>query len=69
MKFQIYKDKKGLWRWRAVASNGNVLADSGQGYKGSKSNILKRVRAFIEHCSDININSVEDVTNKTWTAA
>ena len=27
-----YKDKKGLWRWRIVASNGRILADSGEGY-------------------------------------
>lgn len=27
----VYKSKNG-WRWRVVASNGNVLANSGQGY-------------------------------------
>lgn len=29
----LYRDKQGLWRWQAVAAeNGNILADSGQGY-------------------------------------
>jgi hypothetical protein len=32
MKYEIYKDKAGKWRWRFVASNGRIMADSGQGY-------------------------------------
>jgi uncharacterized protein YegP (UPF0339 family) len=30
--FELYRDKAGKWRWRLVHENGNVLADSGQGY-------------------------------------
>jgi uncharacterized protein YegP (UPF0339 family) len=33
MKFHIYKDYKGEWRWRLKAANGRVLADSGESYK------------------------------------
>lgn len=29
----IYKDRKGEWRWRFVAPNGRIVADSGEGYK------------------------------------
>jgi len=32
-KFEIYKDKKDEWRWRFVAPNGRIIADSGEGYK------------------------------------
>jgi uncharacterized protein YegP (UPF0339 family) len=32
MKFHIYKDYKGEWRWRLKAANGRVLADSGESY-------------------------------------
>ena len=32
-KIEVYKDKKGEWRWRVRARNGRVLADSGEGYK------------------------------------
>ena len=32
MKFHIYKDAAGEWRWRLKAANGKVLADSGEGY-------------------------------------
>jgi uncharacterized protein YegP (UPF0339 family) len=32
MKFHIYKDNKGEWRWRLKAANGRIIADSGEGY-------------------------------------
>lgn len=30
--FEVYRDRSGNWRWRLVHRNGNILADSGQGY-------------------------------------
>lgn len=33
IKVEVYKDKKGEWRWRATHRNGNIMADSGEGYK------------------------------------
>jgi uncharacterized protein YegP (UPF0339 family) len=36
MTYEYYKDKKGEWRWRLVAANGRILADSGEGYKSEK---------------------------------
>lgn len=32
MRYKLYKDKKGEWRWRLLASNYRILADSGEGY-------------------------------------
>ena len=36
MKFEIYSSGTGLmslqWRWRLVASNGEIIADSAEGY-------------------------------------
>lgn len=32
MKFHIYQDKRGEWRWRLKARNGRIVADSGEGY-------------------------------------
>jgi len=31
-KFELYKDAKGEFRWRLVASNGQTIATSGEGY-------------------------------------
>ncbi|MCA1815676.1 MAG: DUF1508 domain-containing protein [Acidobacteria bacterium] len=30
--FSVYKDAAGEWRWRLDATNGRVVADSGEGY-------------------------------------
>jgi uncharacterized protein YegP (UPF0339 family) len=30
MKYKVYKDRAGEWRWRLVASNGNTVTDSGR---------------------------------------
>lgn len=32
---EFYKDEADQWRWRIWANNGNILADSGQGYESS----------------------------------
>ena len=29
----VYKDQAGEWRWKAIAENGKVVADSGEGYR------------------------------------
>ena len=31
-KFEMYEDKVGEWRWRFIADNGRIIADSGEGY-------------------------------------
>ncbi len=43
MKFVIYRDKKGEWRWHLKARNGRIVAESGEGYK-SKAHCRKMVK-------------------------
>jgi uncharacterized protein YegP (UPF0339 family) len=31
-RFEVYEDRAGEFRWRLVHDNGNVIADSGEGY-------------------------------------
>lgn len=33
MKFVIYKDARGEWRWRLKSANNRTVADSAEGYK------------------------------------
>ena len=33
MRFQIFRDKAGEWRWRLTAKNHEIIATSGEGYK------------------------------------
>lgn len=35
-KFELYKDKAGEYRWRLRASNGKIIADSGEGYSAKR---------------------------------
>src|SRR5262245_14412723 len=35
LKFELYKDKAGEFRWRLKAANGAILATPGQGYKAA----------------------------------
>ncbi|MGN8244424.1 YegP family protein [Cellulomonas soli] len=46
MKFEIYKDKAGEFRFRIRATNGNVLASS-EGYsaKASAQNAIDRIKS------------------------
>ena len=46
MKFTIYKDKAGEFRFGIVATNGNVLASS-EGYsaKASAKNAIERIKS------------------------
>src|SRR5262245_56772899 len=30
--FELFKDHKGEWRWHLRHQNGNIIADSGEGY-------------------------------------
>ena len=32
MTARIYRDRRGEWRWRLVAHNGRIVADSAEGY-------------------------------------
>jgi uncharacterized protein YegP (UPF0339 family) len=32
MRYYIYTDSQGYWRWRLVAANNRVIADSGESY-------------------------------------
>jgi uncharacterized protein YegP (UPF0339 family) len=47
MKFVVYKDARGEYRWRLVAANGRNLADSGEGYR-NKEDCLAAIRLVKE---------------------
>jgi len=51
--FEAYEDAGGSWRWRLVHDNGNVIADSGEGY-ASKSNATDAVERVSEYAPDAN---------------
>lgn len=48
-KLEIYKAKDG-WRWRVIANNGNILADSGQAY-GDKRDCCRGITSLQNYIS------------------
>lgn len=47
MRFHVYQDKSGAWRWRMVARNGETVADGGQSYTRQRDALraVKRIMA------------------------
>jgi uncharacterized protein YegP (UPF0339 family) len=61
MKFVTYRDARKEYRWRLVAANGNIVADSGQGYKNKNDclSTLESIRKMVAEAP------VEDETQET----
>lgn len=45
MRIELYQDAAGEYRWRLVADNGRVVADSGEGYT-RKRDAQRAVQSF-----------------------
>lgn len=52
MKIEKYRDDNNEYRWRIVADNGNIMADSAEGYK----NKVDRDSALIAIINNIRYN-------------
>jgi len=50
MRFKIYTDIAGFWRWQLLAANNWCIADSGQGYK-RKRDCIKAAEKIVEGAS------------------
>ena len=50
MQYELYKDKKGEFRWRLRHANGNILATSSESYKAKSSatKCIENVKASAE---------------------
>jgi uncharacterized protein YegP (UPF0339 family) len=57
--FEIYRDVAGEWRWRLVHRNGNILADSGQGYSRRR-NARRAVDSVRDRVTDADFDVDED---------
>ena len=56
--FEVYEDAGGNYRWRLRHENGNILADSGQGYAsdGGRDDAVERVRRYAESADYLHID-------------
>ncbi len=53
--FEVFQDKRSEWRWRLVASNGNIIADSGEGYR-SKQGVLRGIESVKNNAPEADIH-------------
>jgi len=52
--FELYQDRGSEWRWRLVASNGNIVADSAEGYT-SKQGAKRGIRSVKRIAPDADV--------------
>ncbi|MFB6102052.1 MAG: HVO_2922 family protein [Haloplanus sp.] len=52
--FELYQDSASEWRWRLVATNGNIVADSAEGY-ASKQGAKRGIRSVKRIAPDADV--------------
>ncbi|MFW6321643.1 MAG: HVO_2922 family protein [Halohasta sp.] len=55
--FELFEDAAGQWRWRLVHDNGNILADSGEGYS-SKQKCKQGLESVKQNAADADVVTV-----------
>jgi hypothetical protein len=53
-KFELFRDRAEEWRWRLVVANGNIIADSGEGY-ASKQGAKRGIESVKANAPDARI--------------
>lgn len=54
MRFEMYKGHDKQWRWRLVATNGNIIADSAESYRRKK-DCLAAIRSIQTSASTADV--------------
>lgn len=57
--FEVFRDNAGEWRWRLVAGNGNIIADSGEGYQ-SKQGVQRGINSVKRSATDADVQFLSD---------
>lgn len=60
-KFELYKDRAGEYRWRLRYQNGDIIADSGEGYK-TKAGAMNGIESVKENASRADIKELTTET-------
>ena len=55
--FEVYRDKSDQYRWRLVHDNGNIIADSGEGY-ASKQKATQGIQSVKKNAAEAEIKTV-----------
>jgi uncharacterized protein YegP (UPF0339 family) len=60
--YEYYKDSQLQWRWRLMTDNGNIMADSAEGYK-TKQGVEKALASFTKMAQDAEIVEQEELAD------
>lgn len=58
-RFEIFQDNADEWRWRLVAANSNIIADSGEGY-ASKQGAQRGIKSVKTNASRARVVVVDE---------
>lgn len=58
-RFELYRDRADEWRWRLVHRNGNIIADSGEGYT-TRQSAKKGLRSVMANAPEAEIVETDD---------
>jgi uncharacterized protein YegP (UPF0339 family) len=53
-KFEVYKDQSEEFRWRLIHTNGQVIANSGEGYT-TKENVMGGINSLKENVPNATV--------------
>lgn len=68
MKYEVYADAAGRYRWRLVSTNGQTVAASGESFD-SQSNATRAAENFKKNCSDWTYEVYADAAGRyRWRA-
>ena len=56
--FELFTDSADEWRWRLVHENGNIIADSGEGY-ASRQKCKQGLDSVKQNASDASVVDAE----------
>jgi uncharacterized protein YegP (UPF0339 family) len=56
--FEVYEDEAGQYRWRLEHDNGNIIADSGEGY-ASKQKAKEGIESVKANARDADVVEAE----------
>jgi len=62
MKFEVYEDAAGEWRWRLKAANNQIIAVSGEGYTriGDCTDAIGVVRLGAPHAQVVHVGITDE---------
>lgn len=56
--FEVFQDSAGEWRWRLIAANGHIIADSGEGYQ-SKQGAQRGIQSVQENAPQADVTVLD----------